>query len=192
MSTNPLMIEATTSADDAPDVTRVGNDIYFYCDVYSESCLQLTKLLKEVDSFPQWDAQKGSLRPITLHIQSTGGSLMSALGVADLIANLDTQTISIIEGFAASAATILSMACDVRHMTQNSYMLVHQFSSNFDGTYDEWKDDDKLNELLIQAMYKFYADHSKLSKKKVRKLLSHNHWVDAKEALESGFVDKII
>ena len=71
--------------------------------------------------------------PINLHIQSSGGSLMNTYYIVDLIQSLETPVNTFIDGFAASAATLISVAGDKRYMTKNSLMLIHQLSSQNGG-----------------------------------------------------------
>ena len=49
----------------------------------------------------------------------------------------------IIEGEAASAATIISVVADRRVITKNSHMLIHQMSTGFWGKYNEFLDEMK-------------------------------------------------
>jgi len=187
-----LPVLLASEGDGEPQVTRVGNDIYFYCPVDTVTCLELIKLLKEVDSYPQWNVATSSLRPITLHIHSPGGDLISAFAIADVIEQLDSHIISIIEGWCASAATLISMACDERKMTKRSHMMIHQMSIWFQGTFEEWKDNDKVEEMFIEQLRIFYVDHSFMSMKKITKMLQHDFWMGAEEALKKGFVDEIL
>jgi ATP-dependent protease ClpP protease subunit len=186
------LFEAIDGFSDNANVLRVGRHIYFYADVDTDTALELTKLLREVDGEVEWDKTAGALKPIILHIQSNGGYLSSALAIADIIESLDTAVVSVIEGWAASASTIISTACDSRKITRNSIMLIHQFSGSFWGTYEQFKDNQKLHEIQIEQLRNFYRDHCKLGKKKITEMLKHDYWMSSKESLEHGFVDEVV
>ena len=70
---------------------------------------------------------------IFLHIQSYGGNVHDALSSVDTILNSEIPITTIIEGYAASAATLISIVGDYRYIFKNAYMLVHQLSSEFFG-----------------------------------------------------------
>ena len=59
----------------------------------------------------------------------------------DLIKNLNNPVHTYVDGFAASAATLLSLSGEKRFMTKNSLMLIHQLSSGFMGKFTEIKDE---------------------------------------------------
>ena len=127
--------------------------------------------------------------PIWLHVQSYGGDMMPAFGAVDQLKAIKSPVYSIVEGYSCSAATLISMACRKRFITPSSFMLIHQFTSLMWGTYEQFKDDMKLQDMLMTQLVEFYAEHSQIKKKDLRKLLKHDSWFSAEQALESGLVD---
>jgi ATP-dependent protease ClpP protease subunit len=119
------------------------NHIYFYTDVDQYTCLELNKKINNLNKELLQYAIEYETEPpnIYLHINSFGGSLFAAFSTIDTIINSKIPIISIIEGCAASAATIISIVCHKRYMTPNSYMLIHQLSSGSNGKFKELKDD---------------------------------------------------
>jgi ATP-dependent protease ClpP protease subunit len=80
--------------------------------------------------------------------------------------------VSIIEGCAASAATIISMVCHKRYCTSNSFMLIHQLSSGASGKYEEMKDDFMNDTKLMELLYKLYLEHTTMDIKTIKKVFS--------------------
>lgn len=174
-----------------------GNHIYFYEGVSQQSCLNLIRQIRDCDLALrqhrlQYDLDGQPATPIWLHIQSYGGDVLAGLGVADQIRLVASPVHSIVEGSCCSAATLISMACDRRTITANSYLLIHQFFSVMWGTYEQFKDDMKMQDMLIKQLIAFYAGHSKLKPEKVAKLLKHDSWFNAGQALKAGLVDEIL
>lgn len=169
--------------------------VYFYADVDSDRCLALIQELQSLDSQLRNEADTRRLPqgtvPIWLHINTSGGDLMSAFGLADLITSLQTPVYSVAEGMCASAGTIISMACQKRYITPNSFMLLHQLSAGMFGTHEETKDQMKLQRALMDRMVKFYVARSGLGEKAVRQILKHDTWMDADAALAAGIVDEV-
>lgn len=184
---------ALTISSSAP---ASGNHIYFYEDVSVRSTLNLMRQVRECDlSLRQlqlnYNLGDTPSIPIWLHIQSYGGDLLAALAVTDQLHKIKSPVHSIVEGPCCSAATLISMACTRRFITPNSYMLIHQFSSFVWGSYERFKDDMKLQDMLMEQLVSFYVKHSKLKPKAVQKILKHDSWFNAQQALDAHLVDAI-
>ncbi len=187
-----------TRYDEQPLLTveQSANHIYFYSTVDSDRCLALMKTMRKVDddlraSRVTMDIDDFPMTPIWLHINSYGGVMFDALAIADQISKIKTPVYSIVEGICASAATMISMACSKRYMTPNSFMLIHQFSSFTFGTYEQFKDNRKLQDSLMDTMTNFYVKHSKLKKAEVSEMLKRDSWMNASECLKKGLVDEL-
>lgn len=174
-------------------VDTIDNHIYFVADVSAQHCLTLMQNLRSLDVRLQTEAnQRGTPPPpIWLHLNSFGGDLFSGFAVADALQQTKTPVFSIVEGVCASAATIISISCKRRYMSPNSFFLIHQFWAWFVGTHEEFKDEMELQKRLMKRMVDFYVLHSTTNKKAVRKMLKHDTWLTAEEAVTHGFVDEI-
>jgi len=73
----------------------------------------------------------------------------------------------------------------------NGFMLIHQFSSVHWGTYEEFVDEMKLQNMLIELMVGFYSTRTKLTRRNVRQILKHDSWYSARQCVEHGLVDEI-
>ena len=126
-------------------VTIRDNHIFFYGNVTTKNCLDINLAIREVGrkltlvSYDM-DIEPESLK-IYLHINSFGGSVFASLATIDSIRNCKYPVVSIIEGAAASAATLISVVCHERIIRKNAYMLIHQMSSGFWGKMEEIKDE---------------------------------------------------
>ena len=170
------------------------NDIYFYGPVTMRSCIILKNYLIDLDTKSNiFKAQyKIPPPPINLHIQSPGGSLLHAFYIIDLIRSLETPVHTYIDGFAASAATLMSVVGKKRFITKNSLMLIHQLSGSEGGKYSELKDEMANFDTMMNNIDNIYLEHSKLNITKLHELLSHDLWLNSDLALEFGLVDEII
>jgi len=169
------------------------NHIYFYCDVTQDTCLDLSRNINDIGKellklSIDYDIPTPS---IYLHINTLGGDLLSAFGVVDTIKNSRVPVVSIIEGQNASAGTIISMVCQKRYITENSFMLIHQLSTGIYGKYDEIKDDFENDTKFMERLYKLYREHTKMSEKKIKEVLTHDRWWTSEECVETGLVDGV-
>jgi ATP-dependent protease ClpP protease subunit len=131
------IINASPSSGGA--VTKIiENNLYFYGDITESNILELNATLHELDKKLSVTNVFLDIRPvINLHINSYGGSLFAGLATVDVIRNLNSEVHSYVEGAAASAATIISVACTKRFIGKYSKMLIHQLSSGLYGKYNE-------------------------------------------------------
>jgi ATP-dependent protease ClpP protease subunit len=171
------------------------NKLYFYSGVTQQHNLELNKLLVST-------AQKmttiqntyllESPAKIYLHINSYGGSVFSGFSSVDYIRNSPVPVVSIIDGCAASAATIMSVVASERYIHEHAFMLIHQLSSGMWGKFEEMKDDMKNNELLMKKIIGIYEENTNIPKSKIKDILKRDLWWDAKTCLKYGLVDDII
>ena len=170
------------------------NRIYFYSEVKRSKILILNKMLRRLDKdlINRANSLDTSTPNIHLHIQSYGGSVFSAFSAIDYIRSSRTPVHSIIEGCAASAATMMSVTAEKRYITSHSYMLIHQLSSGLWGKYEEIKDDMENCDRLMKMIKDIYNEHTKIPKKKLNEILKHDLRFDAEQCLEYGLVDEII
>lgn len=171
------------------------NNIYLYGPVTQDSCNELKNALENLD----FNAQVFKLQygiappPIKLHIQSEGGSLLNAFFITDVICTLHTPVYTYIEGYAASAASVISVVGEKRFITKNSLLMMHQLSSHTDDVKFEELDDNMKNlNTMMDKLKNIYLTHSNLDTSKLNSILMHDVWFDAKKCLEYDLVDEIL
>ena len=175
-------------------IQDLNNKIYFYGPVSQRSCFELKNKLEEVDVKCQLYHLQYNVNPppIRLHIQSQGGSLYHTLYMVDLIQSLKTPVYTYVDGFAASAATLISVAGKKRFMTKNSLMLVHQLSGSDSGKYNELQDQMTNMNILMKIIKDIYLNNTKLNSEILNTLLQKDLWLDSEICLQYGLVDEIL
>jgi ATP-dependent Clp protease protease subunit len=182
-------------------VTCEENHIYFYDYVNTKSILTLIRHIKNLNT--KFVLLKNELDTkyhvdidiyLYLHINSSGGYITDAFAALDYIKKSQIPIISIVEGFAASAATFLSIVCYKRQITSFSSMLIHQLSSVTSGTFEQLEDDHENNMYLEDCIKKLYVTytHGKLNNKLLEKILKRDLMWNASKCLQHGLVDEII
>ena len=175
-------------------VEVVNNDIFFYGGVNSDSAKALKDSLKYAinngvifeTSFPDIKSP-----PIKLHIQSYGGSLLDTLYIVDIIKGSPIPIYTYVDGYAASAATLISVVGKKRFMSENSLMLIHQISSGGGGKYSELEDENKNNKLLMNMIKAIYYRYTNISPTDLDEILKHDIWFDSNKCKQLGLVDEI-
>ena len=189
-----LTEKAAPPNEDNNIVEFVNNRVYFYSAVTRRKILTLNKAIYGLNSSYLVRAQiyGNEPAPIKIHINSYGGSVFAALSAVDYIKNSKIPVESIIDGCAASAATLLSVVADHRSMHRNSCMLVHQLSGHMWGKFQEMQDDMQNSEMLMKKIKDIYKQHTRIPEDVLEEILKHDLWWDAETCLKYGLVDEII
>ena len=179
--------------DKSISISSINNHIYFYCSVSKSSALSLNKEIRTVTRDLLTYSRKYGMNPppIYLHINSYGGSVFAGLSIIDQIKENAIPIYSVIEGAAASAATMISVCCDKRFIKPNSYMLIHQLSSGFWGKMNEFQDEIANLKELMKVIKKIYIENTKLKSDELDDILKHDLWWNASVCKKKGLVDKI-
>ncbi len=195
LSTNPNLANAKSEdSDDESSVETSGNKIFFYSEVSRDSVLNLNKQLIELSNklMNAGNVYDIPVPHVKLHINSGGGSLLDGFAAVDYIKACKAPVHSIIDGSAASAATLMSVVAHKRSMHKHSFMLIHQLSGGAWGKYEDMVDDFKNSTLFMETINHIYTEHTKIPLKTLKEILKRDLWFDAKTCLKYGLVDEII
>jgi ATP-dependent Clp endopeptidase proteolytic subunit ClpP len=162
--------------------------------VNRESAVELNKKVSELESKSLTMSKTLDIDapPIKVLINSGGGSITAGISSMDTILRCKVPVETYVDGFCASAATFLSVVGDHRYMSRNSYMLIHQLSSNLWGKYSEIEDEKKNLDLMMDTIKNVYKEYTEVPMKKIDEILKHDLFWDAKICLEYGLIDEII
>ena len=164
------------------------SEILFYSDVTIKSCQKLCAQLCALD-------RKRAAPYITLRIQSNGGSVRDALLVVDTIKQLRTPVHTQIDGYAASAATLISIAGaqGERSMHRHSSMLIHEMTADITrGTPSEIVVAYTNVQEVERSANQMYEGHTRLRGQALDAELKRDLWLDAPTCLAYGLVDYVI
>jgi len=173
-----------------------GSDVYFHCEVCEATVLELNMKLKKLELellHKHLDLGIKSRPEIRVWIRSDGGDLHAGLSAMDRLNSLRRVKVrTIADGVCASAATFILMGGRTRHMTENSYVLIHQL--NMDGTWGKFEDFKDQMANLSQFMDRFrdiYTRETRIPERDLKKLLKRDVYMDAGRCLEWRVVDSI-
>ena len=172
------------------------NSINFYADISMTSCAELNRLLRELDIRMQHakiSMNDSEFDPtIHLRINSYGGEIFAGLATVDVIRSLKTKVYTYVEGSAASAATLISIAGKKRFIGKNGFMLIHQLSSVCAGTFERLEDEQSNNRRIMGVIKNLYKEYTKIPMKELDLILKHDLWFDSATCLKHGLVDVVI
>ena len=197
-NTIKLSTELTKDADESRSSRVPAFDdslkIKFYGPVSDQSCLELSQVLNYMDiKAKQMKVAHEDYEPkIHLHIQSGGGSLMPSFYICDLIKSIKTPVYTYVDGYCASAASLISVCGDKRFMTKHSSILIHQLSSAAAGKYNELKTEVDNLSVFMKSVKNIYLENTNIDPELLEQLLSTDIWLDSETCSAYGLVDDII
>jgi ATP-dependent Clp endopeptidase proteolytic subunit ClpP len=176
------------------EIIVINNEIFFYSYIEKTIILKLrTELTKLINKHRIYSIMNNvECTPIRLYINSEGGELSSALSIVDLIERSEVPIHTIIEGEAASAATLISVVGHKRFITKNSHMLIHQVRGGMWGKMQEFEEEILNMKMYSDKLIQIYKKTTHLSEEKLTKILKKDILWDSKKCLKYGLVDAII
>ncbi|HGA3950347.1 TPA: head maturation protease, ClpP-related [Streptococcus agalactiae] len=129
---------------------------------------------------------------ITIWINSPGGDVFAAAQIYNMLMDYQGDVHVIIDGLAASAASVIAMAGTTVSMSPVAMMMIHNPWTFAQG---EAKDMAKVIEMLgeiKESIINAYELRTGLSRTKISHLMDSESWFNAKKAVELGFADKVL
>ena len=108
-------------------IASENNHIYFYSEVSKKTVYELNREIRVVTQKMLDMQRKYNIDPppIYLHINSYGGSIFAAMSTVDIIKYNQVPIYSIVEGCAASAATLMSVVANKRYIRPHAQYLLY-------------------------------------------------------------------
>ncbi|MDQ6755527.1 MAG: ATP-dependent Clp protease proteolytic subunit [Bacteroidota bacterium] len=133
-------------------------------------------------------------KEITFYINSPGGVITSGMVIYDTMKMISSPVSTVCMGMAASMGSILLSGGEKgkRFIYPHGEVMIHQPSGGGQGTSAD------LEIMAIQILKakqlgaKILADNCGQSYDKVMEDFDRDYWMDAKESMEYGIVDKIV
>lgn len=133
--------------------------------------------------------------PITIIFDSPGGSIIDGFHLFDVIIELRRkghEITTVAQGMAASMAGVLLQAGDIRVMSEQAALLIHEASFGAMGSYGKVEDQVEFVKKLQKRILKIFANRSNMSEEEIEnKWHRKDWWMLADEALELGFCDEV-
>lgn len=131
---------------------------------------------------------------IIIKLNSGGGDVYTALAIHNALKSLPAHKTVIVEGLAASAASVIMCAGDEVHVYPGSIVMVHGVSGYVNDRLDIF-DVRKLArnfDAVERAMATIYAEKTGKTIDEMRQLMNAETWMTGQQAVDQGFADNII
>ncbi|KWA72822.1 peptidase S14 [Burkholderia ubonensis] len=128
---------------------------------------------------------------IVVAINSMGGDVFDAFTIYNALRRHAGKVTGRVDGVAASAASLILMACDTIVMPSNAMLMIHNPHTVAAGEAEDFR---RLADLLDSTganILAAYVQRSGLSDDDVRAMMNAETWLTASQAKEQGFCDSI-
>lgn len=126
---------------------------------------------------------------LTVHINSGGGIATEGAAIHALFSARPGTTDIVVEGIAASAASLIAMAGDTVTMSSGAVMMIHDPSGFTVGTSADHSKQIEALEALATAYARVYAAKSGKTADECRTIMKEERWFTPAQAVEAGFAD---
>lgn len=137
---------------------------------------------------------ENSEAPITIYINSPGGSISSGFAIYDVMNKIKCPVHTMVMGIAASMAAFIlcSGSRGNRYALPNASIMIHQPKGAIEGQAADVEIYAKRLVDLRQELYKIMAKNTGMSYEEMAYACERDNYLSPKKALEMGFIDKII
>ena len=129
--------------------------------------------------------------PLAVRINSPGGSVFDAVAIYNALLRHSGAVTVWIDGIAASAASYIAMAGDEVVMPENAFLMIHDPAGMVMGTAIDMRAMAEALDKIKGSLLQGYAAKSGRLPEEIAPLMAAETWLDAKDALDLGFADRI-
>lgn len=151
----------------------------------------------EPDGFKAGDviqalAEIGHDQDVTIRLNSPGGVASEGAAIHAAIMQHGGDVRVIVEGVAASAASLLAMAAGERVMAPGSYLMIHDPATFTVGTVEDHERSVRMLNAMATSYAGIYARASGMTAAKARQVMQAETWYTPEDAVKAGFATSIL
>ena len=161
--------------------------IYLTDEIEGFSCQEFVKDLHYLES-------KDAKKPITIFVNSPGGSVDQMFFVYDAIKSSRCPIVTVGTGGIYSAAGLILVSGDLRLATKNAFFMAHQMQNLIMGADNEIEAQVAVGRKIRGKFWNIMGTHTKISANVWAKTATNKGevWYDAEEMLAKGIVDHVL
>jgi len=129
---------------------------------------------------------------VDVWINSVGGDCIAASRIYTMLIDYPGFVTIKIDGLAASAASVISMAGDKVYMSPTSLMMVHNPLTTAYGNSAEMQKAIEMLAEVKESIINAYEKKTGLSRAKISHMMDEETWMNANKAVELGFADGVL
>jgi ATP-dependent Clp protease protease subunit len=131
-------------------------------------------------------------KTIRLRINSPGGDVFAARAMAQALREHPARVEVIVDGYAASAASVVAMAGDHVAMADGAFVMIHNAWTIAMGNASDLTDTAALLTKIDQSIAETYAKRAGSTAEEMLQLMAAETWLSADEAIALGLADEAL
>lgn len=135
------------------------------------------------------DALPKSVDQIVLRINSPGGEVFEGVSILNMLRAHKATVTAVVDGRAASAASVIAAGCDECVMSPGTQMMIHSPSVIAWGNATVLRKQADVLDGIERSIVEIYK--AKAGEKEWAALLADETWMTADEAVEQGLADRV-
>lgn len=186
----PTVIDKTPSGERVYDIySRLLEDRVIFLGEAIDSMVANT-VIAQLLFLEKQDAKA----PITMYINSPGGHVTAGLAIYDTMQYIKPDVITVAVGMAASMGSVILAggAKGKRYALPHTEIMIHQPLGGAEGQATEIRLAAEHILKTGETLYTILAKHTGQPIEKIRQDCDRDNFMDAKQALKYGLIDKII
>ena len=128
---------------------------------------------------------------IHVRINSPGGEVFAGQAMAQALREKPAKCIAHIDGYAASCASWVALACDEVVISEGGMVMIHCAQSCACGNADDLRECADLLEKVDGILVASYAKETGQDSEQIAAWMQAETWFTAEEAVSNGFADSI-
>lgn len=130
-------------------------------------------------------------QPMDVHVHSEGGSFWEGVAIHNQLSQRKGKVNVVVDGLAASAASLIAMAGTTIEMPRHSWMMIHEVQSIAMGRASDFRETADKMDVLNDEIVSIYSNRWKGEESDLRKALNSETWMTAQQAFDLGLTDSI-
>lgn len=133
----------------------------------------------------------GAIGELVIRINSIGGDVFAGMAIYNYLRGLKARKTVIVDGIAASIASVVAMAGDRIVCPANAMVMIHNPWSFSVGDGEDMRKTAEVLDKLRSQIAGVYVARTELEESVVLEMMSAETWMTGEEAVESGFADEV-
>lgn len=129
---------------------------------------------------------------LIVNVSSGGGDVFAASEIYTMLRDSGKKVTVNIQGLAASAASVISMAGDTVRISPTAQIMIHKASNGIKGNADGMSHNASVLDGIDKSIAAAYVAKTGMKESDLIQLMSNETWLTAKDAVDKGFADEIM
>lgn len=129
---------------------------------------------------------------LSVRINSPGGDVFDGIAIYNLLKEYEGGVDVIIDGIAASIASVIAMAGETVKIHESAMFMIHKPWTIAAGDANDMRKSAEILDKIQEQILTTYKTRAKISDEELNTLVNSETWMGGKEAVEKGFADELI